>query len=138
MQGSTPSVISCSKRRSSSRRENKSQHSEQRRSSPALLKTQRSATRAGKNLAEQLPTSAVEFLKLHLLDRIEIVGAGVERDARQQKRQLQIMKARRLLHLVLAGEIVAAHLEDFDQGLCIGVTDGGLGIRDAAGEAVFV
>jgi hypothetical protein len=75
---------------------------------------------------------------LHLFDRIEVAGAGVERDARQQQRQLQIVQACGLLHHVLAREIVAAHLEHFDQGLRIGITDRGLGVGDAAGKAMAV
>src|SRR5262249_56953492 len=39
-----------------------------------------SAERAGQHRADQLPTLAVEALHLHLLDRVEVVDAGVDRD----------------------------------------------------------
>jgi hypothetical protein len=41
------------------------------------------AAGARDDLAEQLPRRAVKFLKLHLLDRSEIVRAGVDGDAGQ-------------------------------------------------------
>src|SRR5690349_17373644 len=41
------------------------------------------AAGARDDLAEQLPRRAVKFLKLHLLDRSEIVCGGVDGDARQ-------------------------------------------------------
>jgi hypothetical protein len=38
---------------------------------------------AGDDLSEQLKGGAIKFLKLHLLDRSEIVRAGVDRDTGQ-------------------------------------------------------
>ena len=41
------------------------------------------AARAREDLAEQLPRRAVKFLKLHLLDRSEIVRGSVDSDTGQ-------------------------------------------------------
>ena len=69
------------------------------------------------HVAEQPPRRAVKLLQLHLFDRIEIVGRGGERNARQQHRQLHIVQTGGLLHHVLAGEIVAAGFEHRDHRL---------------------
>ena len=57
---------------------------------------------AAQHVAEQLPGLPVEALQLHLLDRREVVRRRIELDARQQHRQLEVVKARGLLHDVLA------------------------------------
>ena len=88
------------------------------------------AAGARDDLAEQLPRRAVKFLKLHLLDRSEIVRAGVDSDAGQLHRQLQIVDAGRLLHYVLAGEIITARAEHGDQCLRCRVAVDGFNISD--------
>src|SRR5215831_14545256 len=75
------------------------------------------AERAGQHRADQLPTLAVEALHLHLLDRIEIVGAGVDRDARQQHAELEVMQVGGLLHHIGAREVVAALPEHLHERL---------------------
>src|SRR4051794_40700946 len=67
--------------------------------------------------AEQLPALAVELHHLQLLVDAIIVRSGVGKDARQRQIELDILQAGRLLHDVLAGEIVAAHLEDMNHQL---------------------
>src|SRR5215469_4782262 len=57
---------------------------------------------------------AVEAPHLGLPDRCEICRAGVDRNAGQQHRQFEIVQAGRLPHHVLAGQLVAALLEDLD------------------------
>ena len=63
------------------------------------------------DLAEQGPPLAVEPGELLLLDRGEVGRARVDLDAGQQQRQLEVLEVRRLLHDVLAREVVAALLE---------------------------
>ena len=87
------------------------------RSSDALL-----ADLATDDIAEQFPSLALEFPELHLLDRGEVSRAGVDRDAGQEPFQLQTLDARRLLHDIRAGKIVAACLQYMDHGLRDGVT----------------
>src|SRR3984957_12107161 len=76
---------------------------------------------AGDDLAEQIPFLALEFLQLELGDRGEVGGAGVNLDARQQAAELQIPHTGRLLHDVLAREIVAAVLQHVHEALRDGV-----------------
>src|SRR3954466_12580638 len=67
--------------------------------------------------AEQFPALAVELHHLQLLVDAVIVRRGVGDDARQRQIELDVLEAGRLLHDVLAGEIVAARLEHVDQQL---------------------
>ena len=50
-------------------------------------------------------------VQLQRADRVEVGGAGAELDARQQHRQFQTVQVRRLLHDVLARQLVAALLQ---------------------------
>jgi hypothetical protein len=59
------------------------------------------------DLAEGHPALTLEFDQLHLLDRVIIRRAGVERDAGQQHVQLHVLQALRLLQNVLARQVVA-------------------------------
>ena len=61
------------------------------------------------------------------------VGAGVDLDAGQQHVGREILQVRRLLHDVLAGEIVAALLQHLHQGLRRAVA-----VHDGAVELVAV
>src|ERR1700744_2656605 len=72
---------------------------------------------AGDDLAEQVPLLALEAHHLELADRREVGRRGVDLDARQQRVGLEILQARRLLHHVLAREIVAALLQHLHQRL---------------------
>ena len=49
---------------------------------------------------------------------MEIGRAGVDADARQQHRHLQILQIGRLAHDVGAGEVAAGLLQDLEQGRC--------------------
>src|SRR5258708_33667963 len=60
------------------------------------------------DVAEALPGLALEFHELNRGDRGEVGGAGIDLDAREQKAELQISDAGRLLHDVGPREIVAA------------------------------
>src|SRR3984957_20140156 len=71
----------------------------------------------GDDGAEQVPLLALEPHHLQLLDRGEVGRPGVDLDARQQRVGLEILQARRLLHDVLAREIVAALLQHLHQRL---------------------
>ena len=73
-----------------------------------------SADRAGQDRTEWNVALAVEAPHLGLLDRREIGRAGIDRDAGQQHRQFEIVQAGRLLHHVLAGQLVAALLQHLD------------------------
>src|SRR4051794_6327126 len=70
---------------------------------------------AADHVAHQLPALAVELLELHLLDREEIGRAGIDLDARQQHRHFEVLEVGRLLHDVLARQIVAALLQHLGQ-----------------------
>src|SRR6185312_15135010 len=63
------------------------------------------------HVAEELPGLAVELGELLLLDRVVIGRAGVDLDTRQQHGGLEPLEVRRLLHHVLAREIVTALLQ---------------------------
>src|SRR6266852_3378973 len=76
---------------------------------------------AADDIAEQVPGLALEFHQLKLGDRGEVSGAGINFDARQQEAELQTFDAGRLLHDVLAREIVAAGLQHMHEALCDGV-----------------
>src|ERR1700739_4823089 len=60
----------------------------------------------GDEVAEQLPTRALDRRELHLTDRIEIVGRGVDLHTGQQHRQFEVLDVSCLFHDVLAREIV--------------------------------
>ena len=60
------------------------------------------------DIAEQLPGLALEAGKLDRLDRIEVGRAGVDRDAGQQQRKLQIVMIGGLAHDILTRQVVAA------------------------------
>src|SRR5260370_7274940 len=78
---------------------------------------------AADDVAEQLPLLTLEPLQLKLADRGEIGWAGVDRNAGQQDFGAEILEACRLLHDVLAGEIVAALLQHLNQRLGDAVAD---------------
>src|SRR5207245_5673248 len=82
--------------------------------------------------AEQFPALAVEVLHLHLFDRRKVIRASVDLDARQQHSQLQILETGRLLHDVLAGEIIATLLKHLNQRLCNKITNYRIGRRFVA------
>src|SRR5437763_12760267 len=63
------------------------------------------------HLAEELELVAVEALELHRFDRRIVVRAGADRDTRQQRIDAEALQARRLLHDVVAGEVVTALLQ---------------------------
>src|SRR5271167_4771517 len=63
------------------------------------------------DVAELLPTRAVEGGELRLADRAEIVGRGINLDARQQHRQFEVLQVSRLLHDVVPRQVVTALLE---------------------------
>src|SRR5580658_7182339 len=67
------------------------------------------------NIAEARPGPAVPAHQLQRLDRMEVAGTGVDLDSRQQAGQFQILNIRRLLHDVLAAQIVAALLQGLNQ-----------------------
>src|SRR5690348_7172664 len=69
------------------------------------------------DLAVRHPTRAVEPRELLGLEREEVVGPGVHLDPGARERQLQVLQVRRLLHHVLAREVVAALLEHLHQRL---------------------
>src|SRR5262245_39440184 len=74
--------------------------------------------------AEQFPALAVELHHLQLLVDAIVVRRGVGDDARQVQVELDVLEAGRLLHDVLAGQIVAARLQHMDQQLRGGVAIG--------------
>src|ERR1700722_1640224 len=78
--------------------------------SPATLRPS-----AAQHVAEQFPTLAVEFLQPHLVHREEAGRARTDPNARQQHGQFHI-DVRRLLHQVLAGQLVAALLDRLYEG----------------------
>src|SRR5260370_40626886 len=63
------------------------------------------------DVAEPLPGFALKPHELQLRKRGKVAGAGVDLDARQQAAQLKPFYAGRLLHDVLAREIVATLLQ---------------------------
>src|SRR6185503_6805715 len=67
-------------------------------------------------VAEYLPALAFEARQLDGLDRVEIRGAGVDLDTRQQHWIFETLQACRLLHDVLAREVVATLLQDLGHG----------------------
>src|SRR3569833_895240 len=77
----------------------------------------------GDHVAEQLPALTLEAHQLKLADRREIGRRGIDGDARQQHLGAEITQARRLLHVVLTREIVAALLEHLLQGLRHAISD---------------
>src|SRR6266436_5482576 len=83
---------------------------------------------AADDVAEQLPFLALEPLHLKLLDRGEVGRRGVDRHAGQQGVGRKVLQARRLLHDVFAGQVVAAHLQHLHHGLshAVAVPDGGI------------
>src|SRR5690348_14602359 len=91
---------------------------------PAMTSEKRACASTGSlaadYFAEAHPLLAFEADELHLLDRREILGAGVDADARQQHRQSHV-EARRLSHHVLAREIVAALPQHLDERLRHGI-----------------
>ena len=64
------------------------------------------------HLPEPHPLLSIELLQLDLFDDVVIGTAGVHADAWQQQRQLEVLEIGRLVHDVLAGEVVAALSED--------------------------
>src|SRR2546423_3199769 len=68
------------------------------------------------HVAEQHPLLAVEALELHRLDRREVVAAGGDADPGQQGVDAKALHVGRLLHDVLARQVVAALLEDLGDG----------------------
>src|ERR1700739_112113 len=81
-----------------------------------LLCYSRSATSlrgdvAGNDVTEQFPLLTLEALHLQLGDRGGVGGRGVDLDAGQQRVRRKVLQARRLLHDVGAGEVVAAHFQ---------------------------
>src|SRR5581483_7519767 len=75
------------------------------------------STRVLEDRAEQLPALAVELHHLQLLVDAIVLGRGVVDDARQREIELDVLQAGRLLHDVLAGQVVAAGLQHMDQEL---------------------
>src|SRR5467141_1932984 len=81
-----------------------------------------SATDVGvDDVAEALPGLTLESLELNSGDRGEVGGAGIDLDARKQATELKSLDAGRLLHDVLAREIVAAGLQHMLERLRDGV-----------------
>src|SRR5262252_11015798 len=70
-----------------------------------------STDRTGQDRTEWNVTLAIEAPHLGLPDRREIGRAGIDRDAGQQHRQFEMLQVSRLLHHILAGQLVAALLE---------------------------
>src|SRR5260221_14113870 len=68
------------------------------------------------HVTEEPPLLAVEALQLHRFERRVIVRAGVDDDSRQQRIEAQVFPVRRLLHDVLARQLVARLLEHLVQG----------------------
>src|SRR5688572_28930631 len=75
-------------------------------------------------LAEEDPALAVELRELLLLDRGVIGRAGVDLDARQQQRELDVLQTRRLLHDVLAAQVVSRLLQHVHHRLGDRVAEG--------------
>src|SRR3981189_1349127 len=73
------------------------------------------------DVAEAFPGLALEFHELNRGDRGEVSGTGIDLDAREQAAELQILDAGRLLHDVLAREIVATVFQHVDEALRDGV-----------------
>src|SRR3954464_12085954 len=92
-------------------------HAAVRRPGDEALRASAPLAAARDDRTEQLPALAGELLHLHLFDWVEVLVAGVDRDAGQQHRVRYILEARGLLHHVLAREIVAGPLEHFMQRL---------------------
>src|SRR5262249_6794735 len=76
-----------------------------------LVRIRGSGALAVQDVAEQLPVLALEARQLRRLDRIVVGRAGVDRDARQQQRRLELLVVGRLFHDVLTGQVVAALLK---------------------------
>src|SRR5437879_101541 len=76
--------------------------------SPHSIITRRPRKRALDHVADRLPGIAVELHQPHLLDRVEVGRAGVDRNARKYDRTLVIPERRRLPHDVLTRQVVAA------------------------------
>src|SRR5438445_9473802 len=73
------------------------------------------------DIAEALPALALVSHELKLGDRREIAGAGIDLDTREQAAELKSLDARRLLHDVLAGKLVAAGFQHMHERLRDGV-----------------
>src|ERR1700680_844474 len=73
-------------------------------------------------IVEQLPAFSVEAGLAHHLERLVVGWACVQRDPRQKPGKRDVMKVRRLMHDVLARKVVAALLEQIDQGLGISIS----------------
>jgi hypothetical protein len=69
------------------------------------------------------PSTAGEPHHLHLLERRVIARAGVGDDARDQHRDLQAFEGRRLLHHIVAGQVVTAFSQDLDHRVGDQVTE---------------
>src|SRR5437899_8880654 len=76
-----------------------------------------SSISCAQHLAEALPLRPREAIQLPLLDEGEIGRRTVERHARQEQRQLQVLDVGGLLHHVLARQVVAALLQYLDHRL---------------------
>src|SRR2546422_11366961 len=86
----------------------------------------RSRERALDHVADRLPGIAVELHQPHLLDRVEVGRAGVDRNARKYDRTLVIPERRRLPHDVLTRQVVAALSQHLDQGFGRRVAEDGV------------
>src|SRR5258708_26941499 len=89
------------------------------------------------DVAEALPGLALEFHELNRGDRSEVSGAGIDLDARKQAAELKSLDAGRLLHDVLAREIVAAGLQHMHDTLRDRVAEHHVGIDPVAFREVF-
>src|SRR6266403_3846912 len=83
---------------------------------------------AADDVPEQFPFLALEPHHLKLLDRGEVGRRGADRHAGQQGVGRKLLQARRLLHDVFAGQIIAAHLKNLHHGLgyAVAVHDGAI------------
>src|SRR6476660_894046 len=75
----------------------------------------RSEVRALDDVAETDIALPVPALQLHLAQRMVIGGAGVDADARQQRRHLEVPEVVRLAHDAFAGKIALALFEQDPQ-----------------------
>src|SRR6476660_5794343 len=83
---------------------------------------------AADDVAEQVPFLALEPHHLKLLDRGEVGRCGADRHAGQQGVGRKALQARRLLHDVFTGEVIAAHFQHLHHGLrhAVAVHDGAI------------
>src|SRR5258705_9305120 len=75
----------------------------------------RSEVGALDDIAETDIALSLPALQLHLPQRMVVGGAGVDADARQQRRNLDIPEVVRLAHDIFAGEVTLALLEQYAQ-----------------------